>query len=99
MRLPQEMLNKLNLQAGHEVEIRDDGKGRLSIIRAPRRERSLDEMVARIQWMLTDRQKAHLNKQLSRYIDELRKLGAGKKAADGESGNKLAAQPGPGGNR
>lgn len=61
-------------------------------------ETASDEMIARIQWMLTDRQKAHLNKQLSRYIDEMRKLSAGLKAADDKSGNDLAAQSRPGGN-
>ncbi|MGB7597509.1 MAG: DUF6279 family lipoprotein [Gallionella sp.] len=40
-----------------------------------------DEMIANIQGMLTTRQKAHLNKELSYYIDELRNLSADKKAA------------------
>lgn len=48
MRLPQEMLRKLDMQAGHEVEIRDDGKGTLSIVRISQRKHSLSEMVARI---------------------------------------------------
>lgn len=48
VRLPQEMLRKFNLQAGHEVEILDNGKGALSIVRVPQRERSLSELVARI---------------------------------------------------
>jgi hypothetical protein len=58
-----------------------------------------DEMIAHIQWMLTARQKAHLNKQLSRYIDELRKLSAGIKAAGSESGINPAAQSQTGANR
>ena len=62
-------------------------------------ETASDEMLAHIQWMLTARQKAHLNKQLSRYIDELRKLGAGIKAAGGGPGDKRIAQSQPGGNR
>jgi hypothetical protein len=62
-------------------------------------ETASDEMLAHIQWMLTDRQKAHLNKQLSRYIDELRKLSAGIKAAGGESGDNRSAQSRSGGNR
>ncbi|MGB9093386.1 MAG: DUF6279 family lipoprotein [Gallionella sp.] len=62
-------------------------------------ETASDEMIAHIQWMLTARQKAYLNKQLSRYIDELRKLSAGIKAAGGESGIDPAAQSRPGANR
>ncbi|MGA7595964.1 MAG: DUF6279 family lipoprotein [Gallionella sp.] len=62
-------------------------------------ETASDEMVARIQWTLTARQKAHLNKQLSRYIDELRKLSAATKAARGGSGIHPAAQSQPGANR
>ena len=62
-------------------------------------ETASDEMIAQIQWMLTARQKAHLNKQLSRYIDELRKLGAGIKATGSESGIDPAAQSRPGANR
>ena len=42
-----------------------------------------DEMIANIQGMLTARQKAHLNKELSDYIDELRNLSAGKRTAGG----------------
>ncbi|MCG6932678.1 MAG: DUF6279 family lipoprotein [Gallionella sp.] len=57
-----------------------------------------DEMIAHIQWMLTARQKAHLNKQLSRYIDELRKLSSGIKSTGGGSVDIPAEQSRPGGN-
>lgn len=43
-------------------------------------------MIANFQGMLTTRQKAHLNKELSDYIDELRNLGADEKTAGGISG-------------
>jgi len=48
VRLPQELLRKLDLQAGHEVTIREEKNGALSITPAPRRTLSLDQMVARI---------------------------------------------------
>lgn len=61
-------------------------------------ETASDEMIAHIQWMLTDRQKARLNKQLSRYIDELRKLSSGIKSTGGGSVDIPAEQSRPGGN-
>lgn len=48
VRLPHELLRKLNLHAGHEVTIREEKNGVLSITPAPRRTLSLDQMVARI---------------------------------------------------
>lgn len=49
VRLPKEALRKLNLQAGHQVEIRESTHGKtLSIIPVQKREASLAEMVARI---------------------------------------------------
>lgn len=48
VRLPQELLRKLDLQAGHEVDIREEKSGKLSITPAPRRTLSLNQMVARI---------------------------------------------------
>lgn len=48
VRLPQEILRKLDLRAGHEVEIRDTGRGTLAIIRAPRRATPLRDLLSRI---------------------------------------------------
>jgi hypothetical protein len=61
-------------------------------------ETASDQMIAHIQWMLTARQKKHLNKQLSRYIDDLRKLSTGIKAAGGSSVKNHAAPSRPEGN-
>jgi antitoxin MazE len=49
VRLPKTAMNKLNLRAGHSVEIREAINGQtLSIIPTRRRSASLAEMVARI---------------------------------------------------
>ena len=48
-------------------------------------ETASDEMIANIQGMLTIRQKAHLHKEISRYIDELQNLTTDMKAATGAS--------------
>jgi hypothetical protein len=48
-------------------------------------ETACDEMISNIQGMLTLRQKNHLHKEISRYIDELQNLTADKKAANGAS--------------
>lgn len=48
-------------------------------------ETASDEMIANIQGMLTIRQKVHLHKEISRYIDELQNLGTDTKAASGIS--------------
>lgn len=49
VRLPKAVMLKLNLQAGHSVEIREENQGRtLSIIPTKNRTFSLNEMVARI---------------------------------------------------
>jgi hypothetical protein len=44
-------------------------------------ETATDEMIANIQGMLTIKQKAHLHKEISRYIDELQNLTTDTKAA------------------
>jgi antitoxin MazE len=47
VRLPKAAMLKLNLQAGHSVEIREaEGKGTLSIIPIQKRLASLNEMIA-----------------------------------------------------
>jgi hypothetical protein len=48
-------------------------------------EAASDEMIANIQGMLTIRQKAHLHKEISRYIDELQNLTTDMKAASNTS--------------
>ena len=48
-------------------------------------ETASDEMIANIQGMLTIRQKSHLHKEISRYIDELQNLTTDTKAATGAS--------------
>lgn len=48
VRLPQELLRKLDLQAGREVTVREEKNGALSITPAPRHALSLDQMVVRI---------------------------------------------------
>jgi hypothetical protein len=48
-------------------------------------ETASDEMIANIQGMLTARQKNHLHKEISRYIDELQNLTTDTKAASGTS--------------
>ncbi|MEO6974645.1 MAG: DUF6279 family lipoprotein [Gallionella sp.] len=48
-------------------------------------ETASDEMIANIQGMLTPRQKNHLHKEISGYIDELQNLTTDKKAASGAS--------------
>ena len=48
-------------------------------------ETASDEMIANIQAMLTIRQKAHLHKKISYYIDELQNLTTDMKAAKGSS--------------
>lgn len=48
VRLPQELLRKLDLQAGREVTIREEKNGVLSIVPAPRHALSLEQMVAGI---------------------------------------------------
>ena len=49
VRLPKAAIRKLNLQAGHTVEIREAGEGRaLSIVPVRSRQAPLSEMIARI---------------------------------------------------
>lgn len=48
VRLPKELLRKLDLQAGREVTIREEKNGAFSIVPAPRHTRSLEQMVAGI---------------------------------------------------
>jgi len=48
VRLPQEILRKLNLQEGCDVEIRENVRGAITIVPAPRRALTLDQMVAGI---------------------------------------------------
>jgi hypothetical protein len=48
-------------------------------------ETASDEMIANIRGMLTIRQKSHLHKEISRYIDELQNLATDKKTASGAS--------------
>jgi len=49
VRLPREILRKLNLQAGHTVEIREDEGGKtISLVPAPHRAASLAQLTARI---------------------------------------------------
>ena len=48
VRLPHEILRKLDLRAGNDVEIREDANGVLSIIPAPHAAASLSEMISRI---------------------------------------------------
>lgn len=46
-------------------------------------EAATDEMIARIQWMLTAAQKEHVHKKISSYIDELQHLSTDMKTAGG----------------
>jgi len=48
-------------------------------------ETATDEMIARIQWMLTVAQKEHMHKKISSYIDELQRLSTDMKTAGGTS--------------
>lgn len=48
-------------------------------------ETASDEMIARIQWMLTVTQKEHMHKKISSYIDELQHLTTDMKTASGTS--------------
>jgi antitoxin MazE len=48
VRLPQEVLRRLDLRAGQEVEIREGDKGTLSIVPAPRGVEPLAKMLSRI---------------------------------------------------